>query len=66
MLALAGSHIGKETAKPVQIKATDKFKPDVKIGDPTVVEFLEQNKVQVLEISPDAAKKQKAAPKGKK
>ncbi len=64
MLALAGPHIGRETDKPVSIKATEKFKPEVKIGDPIMVEFLEKNKVQVIEVSPEAGKK-KAAPKKK-
>jgi hypothetical protein len=50
MLALAGPHIGHETAKPVSIKATDKFKPEVRIGDPTVVEFMEKNPVSVVEV----------------
>ncbi len=65
MLALAGPHIGRETVKPVSILATEKFKAEVKIGDPTVVEFLEHNKVQVMEVSPDAVKK-KAPPAKKK
>ncbi len=65
MLALAGPHIGKETAKPVQIKAADKFKPEVKIGDPITVEYMEKTPLSVVEINPDTAKKKKppAAPK---
>lgn len=59
MLALAGPYIGKETAKPVSVKAADKFKPDVKIGDPTVVEFLEKNPVPVLEMPAGDPKKAK-------
>jgi len=62
MLALAGPHIGRETVKPVSIKATDKFRPEVKIGDPTVIEYLENTKPAVIEITP-AAPKKKAAPK---
>ena len=61
MLTLAGPHIGKETAKPVSIKATDKFKGEVKIGDPTVVEYLDNIKVTVVEIQ-DPAKGDKKAP----
>ncbi len=63
MLALAGPHIGRETMKPVAIRASDKFKPDVKIGDPTLVEYLETNPIPVAEV--DAAKAtdaQKKAP----
>ncbi|MBI5770096.1 MAG: hypothetical protein HZA93_20135 [Verrucomicrobia bacterium] len=64
MLALAGPNIGRETAKPVSIKATDKFKPEVKIGDPTVVEYMENNQVPVIEVTPSpVAPKKKAAPK---
>lgn len=65
MLALAGPHIGRETAKPVSIKATDKFKPEVKIGDPTVVEFMEKNAVQVIEAPASDPKKAKQ-PAGQK
>ncbi len=64
MLALAGPYIGKETAKPVSVKATDKFKPEVKIGDPTVVEFMEKNAVQVIE-APAADPKKAKQPAGK-
>jgi hypothetical protein len=67
MLVLAGPHIGKETVKPVSIKATETFKAEVKIGDPTVVEYMEQNTVPVMEVATPDAKKQKNAPKkGKK
>jgi hypothetical protein len=62
MLALAGPNIGRETPKPVAVRATDKFKPEVKIGDPTVVEFLENNKIPVAEIDPATAKTQKSTP----
>jgi hypothetical protein len=57
MLALAGPYIGRETAKPVSLKATETFKAEVKIGDPTVVEYIEKNPATVVEVSPDAAKK---------
>ena len=67
MLTLAGPHIGRETDKPVSLKATDKLKPEVKIGDPSVVEYMEKTKVPVMEVAPPAAPKQtpqkKAAPK---
>lgn len=66
MLALAGPYIGRETAIPVSIKATDKFKPEVKIGDPTVVEYMENTKVPVIEVAPDAGKKAQAAKQPKK
>jgi hypothetical protein len=67
MLALAGPHIGRETARPVAVKATDKFKPEVKIGDPTTIEFLEKNAVPVIEApAVDARKAKPPAAKQKK
>ena len=66
MMALGGPHIGRETEKPVSVKATDKLKPEVKIGDPTVVEYLEKTKVPVMEIAPPTKAKsppKKPAPK---
>jgi hypothetical protein len=68
MLALAGPNIGKETPKPVAVKATDKFKGEVKIGDPTVVEYLENTKIPVAEVdaSTQAAQKKSPAKKAKK
>jgi hypothetical protein len=63
MLALAGPHIGKETAKPVQIKAADKFKPEVKIGDPIMVDYMEKTPISVVELPADVgAKKKKTTP----
>ncbi len=66
MLALAGPNIGRETLKPVAVKATDKFKPEVKIGDPTMVEFLENPKIPVVEVAESAAKAKTPAKKAKK
>ncbi|MBI5694069.1 MAG: hypothetical protein HZC55_28675 [Verrucomicrobia bacterium] len=69
MLALAGPNIGKETARPVAVRATEKFKPEVKIGDPTVVEYMENTKIPVAEIEPGKASSsanQKKAPAKKK
>lgn len=56
MLALAAPYIGRETTKPISVKATDQFKPDVKIGDPKVVEYLEKTPVPVAD-APAPAKK---------
>lgn len=68
MLALAGPNIGRETAKPVSVTATEKFKTEVKVGDPTVVEYLDPSKGAVIDMAPVDPKKQKSAPapKGKK
>jgi hypothetical protein len=62
MLALAGPNIGRETPKPVSVRATDKFKGEVTIGDPIVIEYLENNKVPVAEIDQSKEKTQKKTP----
>lgn len=65
MLALAGPYIGRETPKPVSVLATEKFKPDVKIGDPTVVEFIDKTPLPVIEaVAPTTTKR--ATPSGTK
>jgi hypothetical protein len=66
MLALAGPYIGKETAQPVSLKATEQFKTDVKIGDPTVVEYLDNTPLPVIETTTSSAKKASGASKKKK
>lgn len=66
MLALAGPYIGRETAVPVSVKASDKLKPEVKIGDPTVVEYMDNNKLPIVEVAPDAGKKAPAQKQKKK
>jgi hypothetical protein len=67
MLALAGPNIGRETPKPVAVRATDKFKPEVRIGDPTVVEYMQSNAIPVAEVDPaKAGDVRKSAPKGRK
>lgn len=48
MLAIAGPNIGRETAKPVWVRASEKFKPEVKIGNPSVVEYLDHTPVPIL------------------
>jgi hypothetical protein len=62
MLALAGPHIGRETVKPVSVKASEQFKGEVKIGDPTIVEFLEKNPLPIVDST---APTKKATPAGK-
>lgn len=58
MLALAAPNIGRETARPVWVNVTDKYKPSVKIGDLNLLEYLETGKLPVLEQADD-----KKAPK---
>ena len=62
MLALAGPNIGRETPKPVSTSATDKFKAEVKIGDPTVVEYMENIKIPVAEVDASKENTQKKTP----
>lgn len=66
MLTLAGPHIGRETARPVHVTAADKLKPDVKIGDPTVVEYLENTPLPVIDASKAEVKKPAAPAKKSK
>lgn len=63
MLAIAGPYIGRETDKPVWINATDKYKPDIRIGDPQVVEMLEADKPQVIDVSGQTTKPKTRAKK---
>ena len=66
MLALAGPYIGRETDKPVSIKATEQFKAEVKIGDPTVVEYLENRPLPIIDSTAPTTKKNAPAPARKK
>jgi hypothetical protein len=50
MLAIASPYLGQETAKPVWVRATDKFRPDIQLGDTKLVEYIEQGKAPVVEI----------------
>jgi hypothetical protein len=52
MLAMAAPHIGRETTKPVWVRATEKFRPEVQLGDPKVVEYIERANPKVIEIGP--------------
>lgn len=61
MMVLAAPHIGRETTRPVSVKAEDKFKPDVKIGDPTIVEYLSQSPGTVIEATASPTTKAKKA-----
>jgi hypothetical protein len=55
MLAIAGPYIGRETSRPVLVSASDKFKPDIRIGNATLVEYLESGKIPVIDASQPAA-----------
>jgi len=54
MLAIAHPYIGRETSKPVWVSATEKFKPDIILGDTKLVEFIESGKPTVIELGPSS------------
>jgi hypothetical protein len=62
MLAIAGPYIGRETAHPVWINASDKFKPEVSIGDPKVIEYIDNNKLPVVDAPRNLRKPKSPAP----
>ncbi len=52
MLAIASPYIGRDTPRPVWVRATDKYKPEVKLGDLKLLEYLESNQAPVLSAGP--------------
>jgi len=57
MLAIAGPNIGRETTRPVVINVSDKFKPDIAIGNPTIVEYLGSSTLPVIDASKETGKR---------
>lgn len=58
MLSIAGPHIGRETQGPVWKRASEHYRPDVKIGELQLVEYLQNAPLPVVEAPrPDAKKK---------
>lgn len=49
MLAIAGPYIGRDTKKPVWVRATEQFKPEIRLGDLQVAEYIENNKSAVVD-----------------
>ena len=47
MLAIAAPYIGRDTGAPVWVNASDKFKPDVRVGNPKFEEYLDVTPVTV-------------------
>lgn len=56
MLAIAGPHFGRETERPVWMSASEKFKPNVKLGELQLVEYLGNSPLEVLDRSKVSAK----------
>jgi hypothetical protein len=50
MLAIAAPNVGRETPKPVWMRATEKFKPDIQLGDTKLVEYLESAEATVATV----------------
>ncbi len=70
MVAIGGAQFGRETAKPVWVRASERYKPDVKIGELQLVEYLNGANLPVVDGSaakkkaePTAPADQSAAPK---
>lgn len=57
MMAISGPNIGREMNKPAWVNASDKYKPDVQIGDPVLVEYLEKGALPVVDVSKTPAAK---------
>jgi len=53
MVAIGGANFGRETARPVWMTASEKFKPDIKLGELQLVDYLDGAKLPVI----DATKK---------
>ena len=49
MISIAAPHIARETSAPVWIRASDKYKPVIKIGDPVVEEYLGSGPLRIFE-----------------
>ena len=52
MLAMATPYVGRETTKPVWLRATEQFNPEVRLGDLKVLEYLESNHAAVIDAGP--------------
>lgn len=68
MIAIGGAQFGRETPKPVWLRASDKFKVDVRIGELQLVEYLQGAKIPVIDgtASPKQTDKAQSAPAPKK
>ena len=62
MMAISGPNIGREMAKPSWVNASEKYKPDVKIGDPVMIEYLEKGALPVVDVSKTLSNKSAKPP----
>lgn len=65
MMAISGPNIGQEMSRPAWVNASEKYKPEVLIGDPVLVEYLEKGALPVVDVSKSPMKKE-TRPPGKK
>ncbi|HUL54322.1 MAG TPA: hypothetical protein VLT83_13025 [Opitutaceae bacterium] len=63
MISIAAPHIARETSAPVWIRASDKYKPVIKIGDPVVEEYLGSGPLPIVDRSKSSADEIKASTK---
>lgn len=49
MMSIAGPYIGRDTKAPVWVNASDKFKPDIRIGDLKVEEYIDSGQMPVFD-----------------
>lgn len=62
MMAISGPNIGREMNKPSWVNASEKYKPDVRIGDPLMVEYLDKGPLPVVDLSKTPANKSPKPP----
>jgi hypothetical protein len=59
MLAIAAPYIGHDTPRPVWIKASDQFKPNVQIGNLKLEEYLDSGQLPVVDATSRGAGRRK-------
>lgn len=47
MMAIAAPNLGRESSRPVWVNASDKFKPNVQLGETKVLEFMDSRNLSV-------------------
>jgi hypothetical protein len=57
MLTVGGPNFGRESDRPVWFRASDKYRPTVKLGELELLEYLGSSPLPVVEIPADRAKK---------
>lgn len=58
MLAIGGQQFGRDTPQPVWINASDKFKPNVRMGEIQLLEYLNKEPLPVIDSSDVVAPKE--------